>query len=508
MKIIISLLLMCGLINAQISNPTIFNCEFQPGAWSISAPSLIGGLHKPESIERYTSNQDAYFPVIIVYAQFLNDPGPDWSECYWHINQAPNYMGTTIALQKRTSSDWWNAYSETTERLSDYWMEVSRGKLHLVGKEVHILLPYEVSYYNQFQDGVTRVMEDIFVALQNHPDIYWPSYDLWSRDENGNFQYNQPDGFVDMVYIVGRSNPCNPNWTGSSYFRPQSPFESCFHSPGHTVYQSGSTSIKLLPSFGPQGSGFQISPGHGGDSCENWVLYVPLEKWAMVSFSGHEHGHYFFGWSEIGWLAGHQQYSKVNNFHGLEEYLSPYELIRLGYHIPQNVNFSITNSYSINDFVSFDQNPYSQILKVPIGDASRNEFFLIANRQHTSSYDHLMWGDTAHSNPYRNVNQEYDKGVYIYHTYPGLYGSNYPWGIDIDMETADGLWNWVQDGYRNPYWSCTQLVEYYKRLDPVYNLNDNGGEGYQQLLNHDGKSIYRWFSIGKKKSHLVREVMG
>lgn len=99
----------------------------------------------------------------------------------------------------------WNAYSENNERLSDYWMETSRGVLHLVVREVHIVLPNEVSYYNQFQDGIARVFEAIFTALSSEIGSDWPLYDKWEKI-NGTFVYGgDGDGFVDMMYLVARS---------------------------------------------------------------------------------------------------------------------------------------------------------------------------------------------------------------------------------------------------------------------------------------------------------------
>jgi len=52
-------------------------------------------------------------------------------------------------------------------------MEVSRGKLHLVGQEVSVVLPHDTAYYNQYSDGIVRVMEDLFDALQNDTNINW-----------------------------------------------------------------------------------------------------------------------------------------------------------------------------------------------------------------------------------------------------------------------------------------------------------------------------------------------
>ncbi len=488
---IIMLLLSVYMVKAQNYNPLGFECVISGEPGQVNAV-LPGGVFKPEAIEKYTFDPNAYFPVLIVYVQFHNDPGADVP--WWPVTNdvPPTYMGSVIATGKNTTADWWNSYHENTATLSDYWMEVSRGKLHLVGQEVHVVLN-EKSYYEQFGGtGRDIAMEDLFIALQNNPNINWLNYDKWSKD-GSDFVYGDPDGFVDMLYIVARSNPCSEYWTGAmgGYFRPNGVRDVCTHGADHTVYNQGGVEIKVRRAFSETGSGFQVSPGHWGDYCNDWITKAPMEKWAMVSFTEHEHGHYLVG-PETHYWEYHLPYSKINNYYGAEEFLSPYELFRFGYHEPQVVDFS--SSYSIGDWTSRGTT-LSQILKVPIGSSSRNEFFIIANRQKESFYDKIMWGDTAHDNPYRVINPEYGKGVYIYHAYPGeVNPEGYPWSIHIDQECADGLFNWVPDGYQYPDWSCQQNVEYYKRFEVSYNQDYSVGGFY----NVDGKSLSTWFSLGKK----------
>src|SRR5438045_1438237 len=122
---------------------------------------------------------------------------------------------------------------------------------------------------------------------------------------------------------------------------------------------------------------------------------------------------------------------------GLDECLSPYESIRMGYMTTQLIDFW-SNTWSIGDYSSRDSSKTGQVLEVPINGS--NEFFLICNREKVSTYDKIMWRDTAHDDPYRNINPEYGKGVYIYHANPGT--SGYPFFIPIDQECADGLWTW------------------------------------------------------------------
>lgn len=494
-------------IEAQLYNPYGFDCII-PGTPPNSAPSVIGGLYKPEGIADYTTEPSAYFPVLVVYVQFKNDPGADvswWPKDIFGVPQAPEFMGDVIATVKSTNfgSNWWDAYSGSTETLSDYWMEVSRGKLHLVGREVHVVLPEEVSYYESFTDGSgrARVMEDLFTALANDESINWLLYDKWAK-VNGNFVYGDGDGFVDMMYIVARSNPCSDYHPGVGYFRPYGVRDNCTHGSDHTVYNSGGVEIKVRGSFDENGSGFQISPG----GCGNGVLYAPMPKWATISFSEHEHGHYFFGYGHF--FEYHQAYSKVNNYWGLEEYLSPYELMRLDYQVPQAVDFGETD-YPIGDWTS--RVSTSQMLKVPIGNSTRNEFFIIANRQKESDYDKIMWGDTCRDDPYFDLGDQshYGKGIYIYHAYPGEITSNgYPFGIHIDQECADGLWNWEHSGNAAPDWDPNNpWLPVFTKTGPVFDINDPSPNS-NGLSARDGKNVskyvsglnhVKWFSIGKKE---------
>lgn len=508
-KISVLILFILNTLNyAQSIDQHKFECNIVTSPYTSANwdPDYLGGQLKPESVERYTNDPNAYFPVLVVYVQFQDDPGPDWTECVWHRNQPPEFFNTVIATEKKTNINWWDAYDGNTETLSDYWMEVSRGKQHFVGKEVNVVLPHDVGWYER-NGNIAQSMEDLFTALQNDPTIIWPLFDKWGKDQNGVWQYGSGDGFVDMMYVVARSNPCS-QYNSWGYFRPVTPFYSCTHGGDHTVYNQNGVEIKLRASFLETGSGFQIAPpgcGSGGGG-----LAAPMPKWAVISFTGHEHGHYLFSYRDFNWLGAHQLYCKVNNYNGLEEYLSPYELIRMGYHTTQKVNYTLSSNYSINDWTSRDQNLNSQMLEVPIGDQNRNEFFIIANRQRVSHYDRIMWGDKAKDDPYNPAADGMAKGIYIYHAFPGAFGSGYKWQVPIDQECADGLFDWVQDGYQTPDWSNTQQVEYFKKVNVNYTLNDQGGTHFTGANGRDGKSLtvysplygtdmYNWFGLGKKE---------
>lgn len=395
-----------------------------------------------------------------------------------------------LADQKNSSNSWWESYDEATERMSDYWMEISRGKFHVVGQEIHKMLPHDNEWYES-NGGTAKAMDDLYDLLSNDPSINWTLYDKWSKVGNSFVYSPQGDGFIDMIYFVFRSQT-------SVVGVPNARMSDCVHG-DHVIYDNGSGIVKKLRSaYSEYGSGLQIA---GFQDAIN-LQYA-------VSFIGHEHGHYLLGVRDDDWHAGHQGYGKVNNYFGMEEFYSPYELIRTGYFQTKKITNWGTNDYTLLDWTTRNYENYSnpdEILEVPIGDANRNEFFLIVNRQKMSTYDIIMWGDDAHSDPYNNETGVKGNGIYIYHAYPGAFGSGYQWQVPFDQECADGLWDWeyVNDIY--PDWSCRQLVPYYRRTDPIFYLNDFSEFNILGQSNglqiKDGKSMnHHWNDNGTMTIH-------
>ena len=471
-----------------------YHCDLVPDLHSNRA--YIGGQYKPENIDRYTNSPDAYFPVLILFVQFLHDLGPQVP--YWNSGQPPEFLKTMISQQKQTSINWWDDYDENNATLSDFWMEASRGHLHVVGQAISIILPYEYTYYQSTNGGhgMEQINDDIYAVLRKDYSsiIDWPGYDRWKFDETlGTFVY-QPDGYVDMIYKVFRShNPGIGMPAGGIAFL----YTSYAQGADYLIYSDGSRNIYIDGNYGYIGSGITMTPGYGYDETDpRYFRNGPMNKLGTISFAGHEHGHYLWG-------AGHQCYGKMSGAgsdFGVDLFLSPYESMQMGYMKPELVDF-MNPGYSINDFTSRYDNSLTtgQVLQVPVNvNLPDNEFFLVANRMQVSSYDKIMWGDTAHGDFNRVVNPDYGKGIYIYHLNPGYPG--YPFGKGVDQECADGLFMWSQDGYRHPDWSCDQEVGYNYR-DAVSYLNDNGGD-YTILTPHDGKSLETWFGIGQPENPL------
>lgn len=471
-------------LDSQTRNPLPYSCQNVPNIFNNPIPpSLFGGYMKPERTDYQGVPADAYFPVLIVFVQFLNDPGPDAD--YWHTGQPPNFLDSMIANVKKypVNGDWWDTYSEAKEPISDFWMEQSRGHFHIVGKTYSVILDHEYTFYIN-NGGENRINDDIYRKLNALGTIDWRDYDKWKIEHDGAntfFRY-EPDGYVDMIYKIHRSRPPQvgmPDGGICYLYYSYSQGDNYLIDSVHNIYINGEPC--------EYGSGITLTPGHSGTEGQpDYSYYAPLNKLDIVSFSSHEHGHYLFGLS-------HGNYGKMSGVgapYGFDECLSPWETIKMGYMTPKTVGFSDT-LYQIGDFSSRDNDTTGQVLQVPINGS--NEFFLISSRRKISTYDRIMAGDTAHSDQNRVINPEYGKGVYIYHIYGGY---NFP--AQVDQECADGLYNWALAGFQYPDWSNTQEIGYYIKTNVSYDNDKSDGT----LSSADGKSASNWFSPGKKNSVL------
>lgn len=145
----------------------------------------------------------------------------------------------------------------------------------------------------------------------------------------------------------------------------------------------------------------------------------------------HEVCHYFFNHTSLGLMTPG---------HGASTYqLSPHEREGIGYIQPVNVSSGSGNqTFTLRDYIK-----YGDCLKIQIPNTS--EYFYIANHQKKSKYDGLARGSNtcwvssrAEQDPYCSKN----KGMYIYHSSGGC-GNNF--GREVDIENAEGKWNWQID---------------------------------------------------------------
>ena len=83
-----------------------------------------GGTYKPERTNVYQgTNDESVFRILIVFVQYHNDY--TYANNYdWPAQQEPSYMHSLLRMDRNNNygNEWWNAYDENTETISDYFM--------------------------------------------------------------------------------------------------------------------------------------------------------------------------------------------------------------------------------------------------------------------------------------------------------------------------------------------------------------------------------------------------
>ena len=428
-------------------------------------------MNKPVRTDRSgdgSSPEEAVFPVIVVFVQFPTNERNDYE---WPNNGAPVYLDSFISAQKDYNTNWWDAYSENTEPMSDFWLEASRGLFHVTGKAYSVILSKPAINYASDHE----INLEIWQNIKNQGLNDWKPFDKWRDTLIGGVQkfIYQPDKYVDMIYKIHKSAQ-GPMWNKSGY--------------AHLTEDRGSTTeitvdstngVKIMNGFFPKSSGVTLS-------------FSPRKNLILPVLT-HEHGHCLYA-------DGHIQYGKVLAGPGRDWFFSPYEMKLLGYSKDSVLNYSTTTDYSLKDFSGRD-NSKGYILNVPIdGD----EFFLIANRRKVSTWDRIMLGDTAMMDAFKYTG-DYGKGVYIYHVKDGV---NLPRGNESpqDLECADGLWSWklADSAYRVVFDAgyCYETPNRWKHYvhDEVSYQNDDGNFS---IISDGLNYIYQiWGAYGKLNSDI------
>lgn len=516
----ILLCILCFLIAevCRSSEPPVnqFECGHihQSGILQPSTP--FEGWDKPnrtDTIGGIALPGNAHFPVLIVFVQFPNDSTDPRGT--WPMNSAPVYLDNLISREKKSTGNWWELYNPDTEMFSSHWIEVSRGRFHVISpvpdtlesEAFSVVLPktaqqyfVDVSYDKRRADSAIHA--DIWSGIRLQGLNDWRPFDRWKK-VGTQFQFSdigQSDGIVDMIYKVMKSRGAwvqdsLGNWTtifndnagwatlGSNYFEP-------------AVVDSFGTQV--LYNGGIDGSGVTVS------------FRGQISQY--IGALGHEHSHYMFS-------PDHSTYSRVSYGFGYDNF-SPADMILNGYMSPTNVSFNSVNN--LGDYSSRSSGN-GNLLKVPI---QNNEYFLLASRNKYSKWDRVMFGDTAQIDMYGDES-DYGKGLYIYHVPDGI---NFPFG-DIsqqDMECADGLFEWqyvgqaAQQVIHDCFISGSTDWPYYKKKRVSYEndssnlfrncINDPGytpraiGDGislryYVGCVNSNPVLHVKWWGVGDPPSN-------
>ena len=471
-KAFILLLVLSATVNTQwLYN---FNCGMTD-TLDVPGTSLFGtGMTKPMSTLPL-NNTDVYYRVLLVYVEFKNDVTGETT--YWEPGEIPTYGNNLFASEKELGI---NAYEG--KYISNYFNKISNDQFDMVGDVVHLTLPYEYSHYssgNCYNEAMLDVMKMLDTNEQSQVD--WTRYDLWKWNNSTQEFEMSPDGNIDMMYVqFRRADMCG--MTSGGY---------------GALYVDYST-INYNKQVNGCGLCFE---GSGVMGINGWKMPIG----AAIGYFRHEYCHYTLG--------NHRPYSTIaggDGTHfafGYELGFAPQDLITVG------LADITTYTGSTNSFTLEDLQTTGEVLKIPTTNSG--EYFLVSNRRRIAgdgdyTWDCNMAGDTAMGEPFKQF-RDYSKGLYIYHVSDG---SNYE--SMVDLECADGLWNWGLNGTSTPDWDAGQILPVFYKTGIGRN-DDNPSDwvgSSTRVQSRDGHSVSdytnststgyhnKWFTIGERHTSL------
>ena len=445
----------------------------------LMAQSMCGTTQSVSSTTPYKPTQspiqEEYLKILIVYITFDDDNSDDPYN-FWPKHQKPQLPGGG-SLLAATEGDpglpFMTRYPEYT--YSDYFCQMSMGKLDIIGDEVFVDLPNSCdwyknnSLYNNYGKLNKHILEDY---VDPKPEYNFANYDNW-KFENEQWEF-EPDGKVDMIVMHYRRVPCDDNnWFFQQYAWGISDLGRDFFNNGLPITLDNK---QIYGTWDHDGSGVTV----------NGRITHYLQNYSGVTnIVEHEISHHFFV-NSLGNCASliHSTLGLMTTSSDMTCFtMSPLERTQgiLGGWIPQPEEITTDVTRILGDFIST-----GDVLKVMIPNTS--EYFWVANHQKVSKYDGISRGSEICYNLNKGLQNfpecPVGKGLYIYHQEP-------PGCNSTVLEDADGQWNWVVN--REVPWSVgwppnssIPLFEHTTR-----NIIDGNGE-YIKLLN---STIYgQWVS--------------
>lgn len=344
----------CGMLGGgPVSPDVVINGNYKPVRSDMS-----NGVIVPEpNLLR--------FPILILFVQF-KDEVDDSPLIDWHPNQAPGFLNSMITYDKVSTGNFYDRYNNYY--VSDWWHEVSHGKMHVTGQALSIILEFTAAEYLQnFPNLVDRelaINEEIWQKVSATQGFDWEYYDKWKKNSSGLWEFGDGDYYIDMIYKVHRTNP---NIGGTKLLPPYEGYGYLSFENSNYEYSIPGTSKKIRYDCSVLGSGLTCQ-GHQNS-------YYFMDKSPFMHLMAHEHGHFLLGSSD------HIQHAKMNYATSRDFFFSPWEKIKFGYAEPEVIDYEANNhTYLLNDFSGRDlSNPI--IYELPIRTVAGNdEYFLLSSR--------------------------------------------------------------------------------------------------------------------------------
>lgn len=187
---------------SQVTFNTFIDCPMPDISTTGSSAVYVGGVAKPHRTDltgNVPSDTLSRFHILIVFVQFANETRVSNE---WPIDSMPAFMNNLFAINKNSSGNYWDRYNESAELLSDWFHEVSKGRMHITGEAFNIILDNSDTYYANA--GMTVMNNEIYQKLENLGTIDWTDYDNWRKDPTDGLFYKEKDNYIDMIFKVHR----------------------------------------------------------------------------------------------------------------------------------------------------------------------------------------------------------------------------------------------------------------------------------------------------------------
>lgn len=327
--------------------------------------------------------------VLVVFAKFKDDTT---AHQFWPSDAYPSEMQDFIDNDTLKNS---NHYLN----LTNYYNQMSLGKLKMTGMSVSAVTPYPAKEYlllNKSCINRAKANTDILKSIDDLID--YSEFDNWTYLSNYE-HLNQPDGIVDMIIIIWRGLVFSNQWSGESSLGYGADF----------FVENNSKKIRMGYYYYPSdnqifGSGVTVQYWGDRSKERNFKNCIhELAHWFIQADHPYEkYNHSFWGMLTLGCEG-----VCANSI----------EREKLGWINPTAIESSLTTD--MEDFIS-NGNSY----KYQFTNNGRDEYYYFENHQKLSIYDDATVNDC-------------DKGVFILHL------TNYFYKGDcVRVIPSDGFWDW------------------------------------------------------------------
>ncbi len=336
--------------------------------------------------------------ALIVFVQLEDDThnptDPDWPFlplAQQNITNYPDWMGEFIDEQSNPTG----VFDDMN--LSQYYWEMSEGEFEIIGNIYpNVIHGFSGSSYLPVatNGGLKQLNEDIMAEIDNYVDF--SLYDNWTMTED--YQHiNQPDGIVDMLFIIYR------NATDELFSDDYSHYTSradLFQGDDTQIYTTGDQNATGTVTI-QNDSGIHSREGRSG---AEFMKYTHAREMAWYLLGG------YTGILPKLAVLGNTQYQW-----NIPRGMCGWERERLGWITYTELDPTGSIDVTLQDYMTT-----GQVIKIPT--SYEDQYYLIENRQHESIHD-----------------QAADTGLYLYLVGETMFN-------DVRVICADGSWYFTFNG--------------------------------------------------------------